>query len=58
MVKKRFPASFFVVVAIVAIPTLLYQFVSAAERADACAIRAMAAKVSGHQATDKELKCE
>ena len=47
MVNKRFPASFFVVAAIVVIPTILYQLVQAAENADSCELRAIASKVTG-----------
>lgn len=54
---RRFPGSFLLVAAVLAIPSLLYGFVSAAEKADKCAEIAK----SGTPHTDQakaNLKCE
>lgn len=53
---RRFPANFLLLIAILAIPSLLYGFVSAAERADECAALAKSA-VKIEQAKG-QLKCE
>lgn len=52
---RRFPASFFIVLALLAIPSLLYGFVRAAERADECAAIAKHGKT--HATTTKH-RCE
>lgn len=54
---RRFPASFLLVIAVLAIPSVLYGFVSAAERADECAAGAIAKSNSPSQAKSS-IKCE
>lgn len=54
---RRFPASFFIVLALLAIPSLLYGFVRAAERADECAAVTKAAGTNSQTAKAK-FKCE
>lgn len=54
--NRRFPASFFIVLALLAIPTLLYAFVHAAERADECA--SVAKTGTAQQTAKTKLKCE
>ena len=53
---RRFPANFLLVIAILAIPSLLYGFVSAAERADECAAITKSG-IKTEQAKG-QLKCE
>ena len=53
---RRFPGGFLLVAAVLALPTLLYGFVSAAEKADKCA---EIAKTADQAASAKsKLKCE
>ena len=53
---RRFPGGFLLVEAVLALPTLLYGFLSAAEKADKCA---EIAKTADHAASAKsKLKCE
>lgn len=54
---RRFPGSFLLVAAVLAIPSLLYAFVTAAENADKCAAIAKGdARHADH--TKASLKCE
>lgn len=54
---RRFPGSFLLVAAVLAIPSLLYGFMSAAEKADKCA--EIAKSVTPHADKAKvNLKCE
>jgi hypothetical protein len=54
---RRFPGSFLLVAAVLAIPSLLYGFVSAAEKADKCAEIAKSGSPQADQAK-VNLKCE
>lgn len=51
---RRFPASFLLVVAVLAIPSLLYGFMRSAEHADECA--AISKEAPNH--AKSALKCE
>ena len=54
---RRFPGGFLLVVAVLAIPSLLYGFVAAAERADECvSVAKTGNQVDHHKKTN--LKCE
>ncbi|WP_126448199.1 hypothetical protein [Sulfuricystis multivorans] len=57
---RRFPGSFLLIAAILAIPSLLYGFVSAAEKADKCAeIKSGATHTEQAKEQAKaKLKCE
>lgn len=52
---RRFPGSFLIVFALLAIPSVLYGFVSAAERADECEA---AAKDTNRAHEASKFKCE
>ena len=54
---RRFPGGFLLVVAVLAIPSLLYGFVTAAERADECVAVAKAGNHAEHH-KQTSLKCE
>lgn len=53
---RRFPGGFLLVAAVLALPTLLYGLVSAAEKADKCAEIAKAADQAA--SVKSKLKCE
>jgi hypothetical protein len=53
---RRFPGSFLLVLAVLAVPSVLYGFVSAAANADDCAAKAKAPHSQEHAKTN--LKCE
>lgn len=53
---RRFPGSFLLVLAVLAVPSVLYGFVSAAANADDCAAKAKAPHSQAHVKTN--LKCE
>ena len=53
---RRFPGSFLLVLAVLAIPSLLYGFVSVAANADECAAKLKGPKNQTHAQT--KLKCE
>lgn len=52
---RRFPGGFLVLAVVLALPTLLYGFVSAAEHADKCA---EIVKFKDKASSDKGIKCE
>lgn len=52
---RRFPGGFLLVAAVLALPTILYGLVNAAEKADKCA---EIVKSSDNAATKGNLKCE
>ncbi|MBZ0095999.1 MAG: hypothetical protein K8H75_11625 [Sulfuricella sp.] len=54
--SRRIPGSFFLVLAILAVPSMLYGLVNAAEKADECAVIAKSA--SAQDKAYKTLKCE
>lgn len=53
---RRFPGGFLLVAALLALPTLLYGLVSAAEKADKCAEIAKSAEQAANSKSN--LKCE
>mgnify|MGYP001766791979 CR=1 FL=1 len=55
---RRFPGSFLLVVAVLAIPSLLYGFVSAAELADKCAEITKSGNTLPTDQAKANLKCE
>lgn len=55
---RRFPGSFLLIAAVLAIPSLLYSFVHAANAADECAALKASAKDGQYVVTSQGLKCE
>ncbi len=55
---RRFPGSFLLIAAVLAIPSLLYSFVHAANAADECATLKASAKDGQVVTTSQGLKCE